>query len=102
MPMLTMSVMVWPVAPRQAPLRTCSEKSRIFSSTALIPGITSAPSTMTGRFDRLRSAVCRTARSSVKLIRAPSNILARQPSTSADRARSSSSRMVSSVTRFLE
>ena len=54
MPMLTMSVMVSPVAPRQAPPRTCSEKTRIFSSTALTSGMTSAPSTRTGRPERLR------------------------------------------------
>ena len=45
--------------------------------------MTSSPSTMIGRFERLRSATCSTARSSVMLIFSPANIRSRQPSTSA-------------------
>src|SRR5437764_413672 len=47
--------------------------------TALTSGITSLPSTQIGRFERLRSATCRTARCSVLLIFWPPNILSVQP-----------------------
>ena len=83
MPMLTTSVMRWPVWPRQAPLRTCSTNVPMRASTPATSGITSVPSTMTGRPERLRRATWSTARCSVWLIFWPSNIIARQFSTSA-------------------
>ncbi len=46
-------------------------------------GLTSTPSTTTGLLSCERSAVCRTARSSVVFIFSPLNCLALQPSTSA-------------------
>jgi hypothetical protein len=101
-PMLTTSVIDLPVWPFHAPLRTRSVKSRIFASTALTWGMTSAPSTRIGRFERLRSATCSTARCSVTLILSPENIRSRQPATSACSASASSSRQVSSVARCLD
>ncbi len=102
MPRLTMSVMVWPPWPRHWPPRTASVKLRIRARTALTAGMTSSPSTRIGRLLRLRSAICRTARSSVKLIRSPANIRSRQVARSACRASTMSRPMVSTVTRFLE
>ncbi len=68
-PMLTTVRIGLPVAPSQRPERRSSEKTRIFSKTALTAGMTSTPSTSTGVFERLRSAVWSTARPSVQLIR---------------------------------
>ena len=48
MPMLTTSVMRWPVWPRQAPSRTALDEAAIRSSTPLTSGITSLPSTRIG------------------------------------------------------
>ena len=101
MPMLTTSVTDFPVSPVHAPSRTASANAPMCASTASTLGITSSPSTKTGGPERLRSAVCRTARSSVVLILSPRNMRSRQPSTSAWRARSNNSAMVSAVTRFL-
>jgi hypothetical protein len=83
MPMLTTSVIRCPVKPRQEPSRTAATNRPIRSSTPSTSGITSLPSTRIGRPERLRSATCSTARCSVWLIFAPSNIIARQFSTSA-------------------
>ena len=102
MPMLTTSVIAWPVAPCQRPSRTASVKARIWVRTAATLGITFSPSSRIFRLMGARSATCRTARSSVKLMRAPPNMRSRQPATSAATARSSSSLMVSSVMRFFE
>ena len=102
MPMLTTSVMRRPSWPFQAPSRTAWAKPAIRSRTPRTSGMTSTPSTMTGRSERLRSAVWSTARFSVVLIFSPANMRSRQPSTSCRRARSSSIPMVSGVIRFLE
>ena len=67
-----MALPVWPVC---LPLRTASEKRRISPSTRRISGITSLPSTSTGRSERLRNAVCSAARCSVELILSPLNML---------------------------
>ena len=50
---------------RSSPERTPSAKRDMRSSTALTSGITFLPSTRIGRFERLRSATCSTARFSV-------------------------------------
>ena len=102
MPRLMTVVTGWPVCPRQAPERTRSLKSRIFPRTEFTSGMTSRPSTITGRFDRLRSAVCSTARFSVRLILSPANMRSIQPRRSASSARRASSAIVSSVTNCLE
>jgi len=74
MPRLTTLRSGSPVAPRQVPLRTAVQKVAICRSTPRTPGMTSSPSTSTGSGERLRRAVCSTARSSVVLIFAPVNI----------------------------
>ncbi len=102
MPMLTMSVMALPVWPRQVPECSDSVKRRILVSTAFTSGITSLPSTNTGVFERLRSAVCSTARPSVTLILSPLNMRSMNALSSACSARSTSRRRVSAVTRCLE
>jgi hypothetical protein len=65
-----------PVWPSHSPLRTRSVNARIFASTALTAGITSSPSTWMGRFERLRSATCSTARPSVELLGTREHLLA--------------------------
>ena len=90
MPILTTSVIFLPVAPFSAPERMPSENSPMAASTALTSGITSRPSTMTGVLERLRSAVCSTARSSVMLMISPANIASRFSSTPAALASASS------------
>jgi hypothetical protein len=102
MPMLTKSVIGLPVYPTHAPDRTACENSRMCSSTRFTSGITSFPSTRIGRFDRLRSAMCSTARFSVMLIFSPENIFRVQPATSRSAASSCSSPSVSPVIRFFE
>ena len=101
MPMFTTSVIGLPVYPVHAPLRTASVNSRMCFSTAFTSGMTSLPSTRIGRFERFRRATCSTARSSVVLIFWPVNIFSVHPLRSACVARLRSSRIVSSVTRFL-
>ena len=82
MPMLTTSVIVLPVWPFHSPAADAvGERAHLARARALTSGITSLPSTRIGRFDRLRSATCSTARSSVTLIFSPANIRSRQPST---------------------
>ena len=102
MPMLTTLRMRLPVCPFQAPLRTRVEKSAIRSSTSWTCGTTFSPSTTMEAPRGARSATWRTARSSVTLIFSPRNmasIRSRSPDCSASWT---SSRRVSSVTRFFE
>ena len=86
MPMLTTLRMRLPVWPVQAPLRTRSAKSAIWSSTAWTSGTTFSPSTMIVASRGARRATCSTARSSVTLIFSPRNmasIRSRRPHSSA-------------------
>ena len=78
MPMLTTVSTRLPVTPVQAPERTLSAKAYTFSSTACTSGSTSWPSTTRAGLGEAgrRSAVCRTARSSVTLMCSPENIAA--------------------------
>ena len=76
-------------------------RSPMRASTPFTSGITSLPSTTIGRPERLRRATWSTARSSVVLIFCPSNIIARQFSTSAWRASSSNRRSTSRVDQVL-
>ena len=102
MPMLTTFLMRRPVWPFQAPLRTRVAKSAMRSSTAWTAGTTSSPSTTIDSPRGARRATCRTARFSVMLIFSPRNIASRRVATPEVSASSTSSRSVSSVTRFLE
>ena len=81
MPMLTTSVNLPPSVAAIAPERTPSAKAAIRSSTPSTSGITSRPSTRIGLPERLRSATCSTARSSVVLILAPVNMRSRRSGT---------------------
>ena len=83
MPILMTSVIGWPSAPRTRPSRTSAAKVSIFSRVPITSGMTSLPSTSTGLPEKLRKAVCRTARFSVTLIFSPANIAARLASTPA-------------------
>ncbi len=102
MPMFTMSVIFFPVQPRQSPDRTASLNSRMWERTLRTPGMTSTPSTVTGLSDLFRSAVWRTARPSVKFILSPANIRSRHDATSDSRASDRRSDMVSVVIRCFE
>ncbi|MNN32401.1 hypothetical protein D3C81_1461230 [compost metagenome] len=102
MPMLTTSVMVWPVEPVQAPPRTRSEKSCMRQRTSWMAGITETPSTLNGASGSARSATCRAARSSVVLMCSPANMASRRCVTPASSASFISSAKVSNVMRFLE
>jgi len=102
MPMLTMLVSFLPVAPLNAPLRTASENSFIFACTRRISGITSTPSTVTGLPEKLRSAVCSTARFSVTLIFLPVNISSIRSFKLCSRARLNSASSTPASKRFLE
>ena len=102
MPMLTTLRMRLPVWPIHSPDRTRPAKSAILSRTACTAGTTFSPSTSITASRGARSAVCRTARSSVVLIFSPRNIASRSPATPVAAASSRSSASVSSVTRCLE
>ena len=102
MPMLTMFLIGLPVWPVHSPALIRSEKAAIRSRTACTAGTTFSPSTSTTAPRGARSAVCRTARSSVVLIFSPRNIASRSPATPVAAASSRSRRSVSSVTRCLE
>ncbi len=102
MPMLTTVLIGLPVWPFQSPERTRSEKTCILVSTACTAGTTFSPSTSMTAASGARSAVWRTARSSVVLIFSPRNMASRSSLTPAAAASSRSSRSVSSVTRCLE
>ncbi len=101
-PMLTTLRIGRPVKPVHPPLRTRPAKSAMRSSTAWTRGTTSSPSTTMRAPRGARSATCSTARCSVTLIFSPANIASLRAATPEDRARSSNSLSVSSVTRFLE
>jgi hypothetical protein len=60
MPMLTTSVMALPVQPFHSPERIELVNSFICCRTLFTAGITSSPSTMIARLERLRSATCST------------------------------------------
>ncbi|CAM5734640.1 hypothetical protein SBADM41S_12004 [Streptomyces badius] len=102
MPMLTMFFTGLPVWPVHCPERTFSAKPAILSRTACTAGTTFSPSTSMTASRGARSAVCRTARSSVVLIFSPRNIASRSSATPVAAASSRSRRSVSSVTRCLE
>ena len=102
MPMLMTSVIGWPSAPRTRPSRTSAAKLSIFSRVPMTSGITSLPSTRTGLPEKLRKAVCRTARFSVTLIFTPANIASRRASTWAALASSTSAAKTPASMRCLE
>ncbi|MNT74165.1 hypothetical protein D3C72_2129570 [compost metagenome] len=102
MPILMTSVIFLPVAPFSEPERIASANLPMAARTAFTSGITSLPSTRTGVLERLRSAVCSTARSSVKLMALPENISSRFASTPPSRASCSRSVTISSFTAHLE
>mmetsp|Transcript_19906 Transcript_19906/g.52132 ORF Transcript_19906/g.52132 Transcript_19906/m.52132 type:complete len:273 (-) Transcript_19906:100-918(-) len=98
MPTATTVVSGLPVEPSHAPLRTRSLKSAMASSTVCTSATMSTPSTSMGAEPLgARSAGWKTARFSVVLIFSPANMALRRPSTSAARARLSSSSLVSAV-----
>ena len=89
-------------APSTRPSRTASANAAIRSSTSCTWATTSTPSTTSERLRGIRRATWRTGRFSVTLIRSPANIASRLPATPACSASATSSRSVSSVTRFFE
>ena len=91
-----------PVCPVHSPLRTRLLNAVIRSSTSCTSRTTSAPSTTSEADFGIRSATCRTARSSDTLMCSPRNMASRRCGTPDSSASSTSSRIVSSVTRFLE
>jgi len=91
-----------PVWPFHSPDLTRFAKSAIRSSTSWTCRTTSAPSTTSDAVLGIRNATCRTARSSDTLMCSPRNMASRRSGTPDSAASSTSSRMVSSVTRFLE
>ncbi len=102
MPMFTTLRIGRPVAPVHSPLRTRSAKAAMRSSTSCTAGTTSAPSTSIRVPRGARSATWRTARPSVTLIFSPRNMASMRSRRPHSAASASSSRMVSSVARFLE
>ena len=102
MPMFTTFLMGLPVWPFQSPDRTRSQNALMRSSTSWTSLTTSTPSTMSELPFGIRSATCNTERFSDTLMRSPVNIFSvcsRRPDSSAS---CTSSRSVSSVTRFFE
>mmetsp|Transcript_9781 Transcript_9781/g.20303 ORF Transcript_9781/g.20303 Transcript_9781/m.20303 type:complete len:236 (-) Transcript_9781:235-942(-) len=81
-PILTISVMDFPVCPFHSPDRTFSVKVLMRPRTSLTSGMTSFPSTMMGVLDWFLRATCKTARPSVSLIFSPPNIFLASPVTS--------------------
>ncbi len=102
MPTLTTFLIRLPVKPFQSPALTRLAKSAIRPSTSWTCATTSVPSTTRLAEAGMRSATCRTARSSDTLMRSPRNMASRRSGTPDSSASATSSRMVSSVTRFLE
>mmetsp|Transcript_25820 Transcript_25820/g.86785 ORF Transcript_25820/g.86785 Transcript_25820/m.86785 type:complete len:261 (+) Transcript_25820:943-1725(+) len=99
MPMATTVFNTLPVAPRHSPDRTLAEKSLTRSRTSCTNGTWSTPSTTMGAEPLgARKATWYTARSSVKLILSPANMLSRLASRSAARASWSRCATVSVVT----
>ena len=104
MPMETTFSIFLPVTPFHSPERTLSANAYMRSSTSCTSFTQSWPSTMSlpasdaGR----RSAVCRTARSSVVLMCTPLNMAVRRSSRPTALPRAASSLTVSSVTRFFD
>ena len=76
--------------------------SRIFASSARTSGITSRPSTVIGRSERLRSAMCSAARRSVWLTASPANSAWMRSSRPQSRASASSRSIVLGVRRWRE
>ena len=102
MPTLMTFLIGLPVWPFHSPERIRSEKAAIRSRTAWTSATTSTPSTTRVASRGIRSATCRTARSSETLMCSPRNIMSRRSSRWDSSASWRSSRMVSSVTRFFE
>ncbi len=97
MPMLITLRMGLPVWPVHSPERTRSAKPAILSSTACTCGTTFSPSTSITASRGARSAVCSTARFSVRLILSPRNMASRSANTPVAVASSWSRARVSSV-----
>ena len=102
MPMLTTAVIGRPVKPRQSPDLIRSANAAIASSTSCTWATTSVPSTTSVAVRGIRSATCRTGRFSVMLMCSPRNIASVRSRSPDWLARSTSSAIVSSVSRFLE
>ena len=102
MPMLTMFLMGFPVAPFQSPERTLTAEVPHPSEHLVHLATTSTPSTTSEDLAGMRSATCKTARSSETLMCSPLNIASRCSSSPVSRASCINSAIVSSVTRFLE
>ena len=65
MPIFTTDSILFPVNPRQSPLRTRSARTDMRSSTECTASTMSTPSTTNWEFRGRRNALCKTARSSV-------------------------------------
>ena len=102
MPTLTTFAIGLPVWPFHSPDLTRLAKSAIRPSTSCTCATTSAPSTTRCWSAGMRSATCSTARSSETLMCSPRNMASRRSATPDSSASATSSRIVSSVTRFLE
>ena len=102
MPMLTMLRMRRSENPRHRPVRTRSANAPMRSSTSWTSATTLCPSTSIVAPRGARSAVCRTARSSVTLMRSPRNMASIRSRNPARSASATSRRMVWGVARFLE
>ena len=102
MPTLTTLRIGLPVWPFHSPERTRRANAAIRSRTSCTSATTSTPSTTSELPFGMRSATCSTERFSETLILSPRNIMSRRCSRSHSLARSTSRRIVSSVTRFFE
>ena len=102
MPTLTTHPIGLPVWPFHSPDLTRLAKSAIRPSTSCTCWTTSTPSTISDAVRGMRSATCSTARSSETLMCSPRNMASRRSATPDSSASATSSRMVSSVIRFLE
>ena len=102
MPMLTTVRIRLPVWPRQAPLRTALAKRSMRPRTSCTSGTMLRPSTLITAPAGARSAMCSTARFSVRLIASPANMALRWFATPHSAARSKSASMMAPSTRFFE
>ena len=100
--MFTTFLIAWPVWPVHSPDLIRLAKPAIRSSTSWTSRTTSVPSTTSVCVRGIRSATCSTARSSDTLMCSPRNMASRRSGSPDSTASSTSSRIVSPVTRFLE
>ena len=91
-----------PVWPFHSPERIRSAKAPMRSSTSWTSLTTSTPSTTNERSRGIRSATCRTGRSSETLMCSPRNIASRRSARPQSAASVASNSIVSAVTRFFE